>query len=325
MKKTIILFCLLCTLLACDNSLEINAPYRQIAVVYGFMDYNSPYQYIRVQKVFQNSVNQTAAVSAEKIDSLYFKDIKVQIINLSNNDTLTCTRIDSVPKNSGFFASDKHYLYRTPFYEFYKKGAVPVKLLITDTITKKEFTSTINLLEPHVVTQRPNEKEIDLNSYVRNFQFEYTINSNAKLGDAIIRFKYAEAPANNPGQEEVKFLDFFLQANGDISNLTGRNKINYSSRALFESWKTFFDAPAQNTNVVRRYLGLEHVSYASGNELSELLERNKLNTSVVQKNTDYSNIKDGLGIFVARTLFVQTNVGLQPSSLTLIKTLPKFQ
>jgi hypothetical protein len=50
LQNLIILILLGITFNSCKNDLEINAPYEDTAVVYGFLDQNQPVQYIRIQK-----------------------------------------------------------------------------------------------------------------------------------------------------------------------------------------------------------------------------------------------------------------------------------
>ncbi|MES2726427.1 MAG: hypothetical protein V4643_04950 [Bacteroidota bacterium] len=326
MKKIIILFCALVSLCACDNSLEINAPYKQIAIVYGFVDYNSPYQYIRVEKAFQNSSTQNATVSAQVSDSLYFKDIKVQIIANNYQDTLLCVKTDSIPKNSGFFASDKNYIYRTPYYVM-NGPWTPVKIIITDTVTGNVFTSTTFLVSGQTIEPRPAPNEIDIVNKTKRITLTYALTGNSRsaaIVEGALRLKYYEAPSSNPSAKEVKTLDIVTSKETDQISVT---QISYSFSFLwwqtFDYWTSYFQA--QNNNVVREFIGLEFVTWGSGREYVDLKERSKLNTSVVQKKTDYSNIENGLGIFTCRTMDVQSNIVLTQNAKDLINTLPKFQ
>ena len=64
----------LIVLSACKNEIDINAPYKDIPVVYGFLDQNQATQYIRIQKLYQNAANQTTDQGAKIADSLYFDE-----------------------------------------------------------------------------------------------------------------------------------------------------------------------------------------------------------------------------------------------------------
>ena len=74
---------LLTSLFACKNDIDINAPYKDVAIVYGFLDQNQGTQYIRIEKLYQNSSTQTTAEGAQYPDSLYFDSLYVKITNLA--------------------------------------------------------------------------------------------------------------------------------------------------------------------------------------------------------------------------------------------------
>jgi hypothetical protein len=52
MKRTAITFGLAATLCGCSSELDINAPYKDITIVYGLLDSRDPIQFIKVNKAF---------------------------------------------------------------------------------------------------------------------------------------------------------------------------------------------------------------------------------------------------------------------------------
>jgi hypothetical protein len=102
------LFYLCTTLLAfvllagCENDIEINAPWRETPVVYGFLDPNTGTQYLRIQKTYQNSTSITTEEGAKINDSLYFDSIVVKV--KSSNQNITFTKTTEIPKEAGCFA-----------------------------------------------------------------------------------------------------------------------------------------------------------------------------------------------------------------------------
>jgi hypothetical protein len=96
---------------------------------------------------------------------------------------------------------------------------------------------------------------------------------------------------------------------------------------LLASWEQFFLTQPQD--MVRRFSAIDFIVWGSGPEIPDLLERSKPNGSVVQKNVNYSNINNGLGIFAARTTTVLsdlefTDAFTTDSSRIVISGLPTF-
>lgn len=98
---------------SCTTEVDINAPYKDIYVVYGVLDANDSIQYIRVSKAFL--VNEDAIEYAKDHDP----SVKgLNVVLKGYNRTYTATQIDNVPlKGEGAF-----YPFTT-LYKIETKGA----------------------------------------------------------------------------------------------------------------------------------------------------------------------------------------------------------
>jgi hypothetical protein len=318
MKKNIIIILALFNIIACDNKLDINAPYKQIPVVYGFIDKNEMVQYIRIQKVFQNSIETKASVAAKITDSLYLNNLKVQLI--VNNDTINCIRTNNIPKNAGYFANDSNYIYQSNSYPWKTVGTAKVNLLIIDTFTGNSFTSSCFLIGDQIIEPRNITISEDVNKKVT---FKYFVNKSAYIIDAAIRLKYIEALNTKPDSFYEKNYDYYVQSGAETSKLGAFVSQSIKSVDILNEWKRFFIT--QPYTVIRKYIGIEYVTWGSGSDFLEIQEINKPNISFVQKRTDFSNIKGGLGIFSAITFNKQNLITVDSTGITVIKSLPQFQ
>jgi hypothetical protein len=325
--KNILVILTLMGLVSCNNDLEINAPYKQIPVIYGFININDSFQYLRIQKVFQNSIQVKASEASKISDSLELKDIKVQLIVVRSftNDTINCYRTNEFNKESGFFANDKNFIYKSQYYNLKAFGDIlSVNLLIKDTVLGKVYTSQSDIIGDQAIEERNITISED---DTKSFSFLFTANPSAYIVDAAVRLKYNEASAANPTAFEEKYYDYYVLSSAIVSDLIRNNpKISrrLQAKAVFEDWKRFF--ASQSVNVVRQYVGIEYLTWGAGSQFLDLQEISKPNISFVQKRTDYSNISGGaLGLFAARTINKQKGITVDAAGITLIKTLPKFQ
>jgi hypothetical protein len=319
-KKLLVILTIL-NLVACDNKLDINAPYKQIPVIYGFVNKNEVYQFIRVQKVFQNSVDINAKDAAKISDSLYLPNLSVQIIYIKNNgrDTVNCTRIDSIDKKPGFFANDKNYIYRSDYYVI-QSDVIKAALLVKDTILGNTYTSECNIIGD----QKIDSRNITVSDNPSNkFRFTYTLNKSAYIIDAAFRLNYFEYPIGNPKDSVLKYYDYYLQSGLTTARLVDNISISIISKVLLDDWRAYFKN--QPKDVVRKFASVEYVTWGAGPEFLEIQEISKPNVSFVQKRTDYSNIKNALGIFAARTMNVQTDVTFDAASIDLISEMQQFE
>ena len=90
-------------LCSCDNTLEINADWRETPVVMAFIDLTQDSQIIRIQKTYQNSIDKTTAEVAQIADSLYMRNITVNIHNTGNPTLVKSFSRVSPRKEEGFF------------------------------------------------------------------------------------------------------------------------------------------------------------------------------------------------------------------------------
>ena len=103
---------------SCSTDVDINAPWKDITVVYGLLNQNDNIHYIKVNKAFLGdaSAYEMAAIS----DSVNYQDIIVNLykIKTSNGDFDTIQTFifqDTVlQKDSGIFATDNNIIITLP-------------------------------------------------------------------------------------------------------------------------------------------------------------------------------------------------------------------
>lgn len=106
---------------SCSEKFDVAAPYKDITVVYGYLDIGDTAHYIRIQKAFLDE-NKNAVDMAKVSDSSFFSDIDVSIerYNIGGNNafvnSIPLTRVDltaeGYPKQSGAFFNAPNYAYK---------------------------------------------------------------------------------------------------------------------------------------------------------------------------------------------------------------------
>lgn len=123
MKKLVLPLIAASTLFAtsCSEKFEVAAPYKDITVVYGFLDMADTAHYIRIQKAFLDE-NKSAVNMAKEADSNFYSNINVRIERYSstgNNIMIDSLHLDKVdltqegyPKQAGIFFNAPNYAYK---------------------------------------------------------------------------------------------------------------------------------------------------------------------------------------------------------------------
>ncbi len=126
MKKIIVSLAVAFTLLftACSEDFDVAAPYKDISVVYGFLDMGDTAHYVRIQKAFIDQ-EKSAVTMAQNADSNFYSDINVRIDRYRVSkvgginpyvDSIHLTRVDltqeGYPKQPGTFFNSPNYAYK---------------------------------------------------------------------------------------------------------------------------------------------------------------------------------------------------------------------
>ena len=156
MKKLILLLLLSPVIFtfSCSTDFNINAEWKDIAVVYGLLDQTDTAQYIKLNKAFLGS--EDAYVMAQESDSLFYNYAEVFLEPLSNGNNIydnsgniiriELSEVEDIPKEDGIFSSNRNTLFKTtePLNDDYQYK------LIINIPGKDEITSTTTLVNEYI-------------------------------------------------------------------------------------------------------------------------------------------------------------------------------
>ncbi len=292
MKKNILHLYILLLLASCDNEIDINAPWVETPVVFGLLDADTNVQYIRIQKTYLNSVDQTTDQGAQYPDSLYFDTLVVKVFSNSGQEFNFVKT--TYPKDEGFFTNENHVVYRASGFQpninsTYRLNIFSPKSGKTYVSNTSVIARTTFSTSPVSIRYRP-----DLNN---NLVFRATPGANSVIIDAVVRLKYMEYPVGNPSAAVTKFVDYFSDQSLVLSSTGDYQRFN-NMRSMFDIMAT--KIPVNNA-VERRFQSIDYVFYAGTTDLKLVIDLSKPSQSLVQVNPEFSNIEGGLGIFTGRT------------------------
>ncbi len=123
MKKLILPFIAVIAVLilgSCSEKFKVAAPYKDVTVVYGFLDMNDTAHYIRIEKGFLDE-NKSSLTMAKVADSSYYANLSVRIERYwvstgKFSDSFHIYRVDlaaeGYPKQPGTFFDAPNYAYK---------------------------------------------------------------------------------------------------------------------------------------------------------------------------------------------------------------------
>lgn len=295
---------------SCDNTLNTNAPFKEIMVVYGALNKADSLQVIRVQRAFLNAEENVYEL-AQVTDSIYFRNLQVKIEdNLGN--TFNFAQNSSFIKDTGLFTTDGHVVYT---------AAINLRMdreyFLTVTNPESGVTGTgRTLIVDDAESNVPSTviRQLDFDSS-RNFIIRFTSGIRARVYDATLRFFYEEYDISTNNLLGLKYVDWNFIRNQVMANPNAKELVNFQRPG-----QVFYDfvggAIPVNPNVYRKAIGMTFYIWGGDSEYFTYIDVNRPQTGIVQKLPEYSNIGGGhLGIFASRNSYNLDNITLSARTL----------
>lgn len=321
------------SLFSCSEKFKVAAPYKDITVIYGFLDIRDTAHYIRIQKAFLDE-NKSAISMAQTSDSNFFSNINVRIERYraaSNNgvytyvDSIHLNRVDltqeGYPKQPGAFFNSPNYAYKftdalQPQY-IHRIKVTHFNTGITDSAdapvidtVKTAFevpvidNSLINLQGMQFFSVLPKRYFEFTGTYLPVIGYDYNGETNpVRIAQAIIRFNWDDSDINTK-LRTPHYFDFdagYTIVSHD--NNTFEYKLDNKSiyNAISSGMGT---APANTVRLINRcditvYLSTtEYANYRN----SILVQGNGLTGSEISPM--YTNIKgaNAFGLYTSRAM-----------------------
>lgn len=299
---------------SCSNELDVLADYEETASVYALLDPNSVYQFVKINKVFVNP-NSRAADVAKISDSLYFDTLNPELIEVRTGTRHPLVKANIALKDSGYFANSPNYLYVTNV-PLNPKESYKIEFRLPN--SKKLISAQTNMIGNPALTQPVSNfiRAINIpNSTTVPIQFQTTANS--KIFDAYFIFNYIEVDKQDTNNKVTKTFEWkILRSYRTLTDKGGEFVIQRTPGSLF--YDLMLSKIPVNDNVFRRFTQCEIRLISGNNELDTYIQATTPSIGIVQKQTEYTNVNNGVGIFASRNTLVYNDVLISENMQTLI-------
>ncbi|MBC7425227.1 MAG: hypothetical protein H7321_01725 [Bacteroidia bacterium] len=325
------LFCIAFIILSgsCKNEIDVFGDWQEVPVVYGLIDPALPQQIFRINKAFVNP-NASASEIAKINDSLYFDtlyNLQLQVFdeNGVQKTPIKLYRINQLPKDSGYFANSPNYLYATPM------GAPAIKphyfCKISFTMPKSgKLASGLTLVSgpPQSISQPvspliPNPTW-DVNP-TKNIIVNFTSGIFTSAYDVHVNFRITEINKADTSIKTFKIVTWKILNGVRTTTTNGGESIRYTTPG-----KNFFlfleDRLKIDATIKRRLEGIDITYLGAGQALDDYIAASEPSIGIVQKQTDYTNIENGVGIISSRASYTIKNIELTQQGMNYLTTDP---
>ncbi len=139
------LLAIVAVLSACTEDIDTLAPYKEVCVVWSFLDKNDTAHYVVVQKGFVNPQSSALDI-AQQSDSLYFDEATVTIEEHRNGNVLNTYTLDRVDLKDEGLSKDTGIFIQSPNYAYKLKA--PLNTQSTYTLNVKTDNKTYRASTP---------------------------------------------------------------------------------------------------------------------------------------------------------------------------------
>lgn len=309
---------------ACSTDFELEAPWKDIPVVYGFLNLQDTAHYIRVEKAFLQPGGNANSI-AQIADSLYYDpaQITVQLQKRSTGQRFTLQRVDGnaegYPRAAGPFVQAPNYLYKIRASAINLSAEQDIRLLIERGNGLPPVTADAVVLGP--IEPQANLPAGPLNlDYTRTLLFVWNVPASGAIFDLRMFIHYSEEDANAPGVFRPKTLEWVLKKDLQKSQ-PGETSIRFSE-LRGEDFYRFVGSNLPNIGNRRRMFNSIDILYtAGGSALRELIRVEQANTGITSSQSIpvYTNLSEGRGVFSSRTQARRTGIILNGPSLDSLR------
>lgn len=303
------------SIISCDDDIDINAPYKDVAVVYCLLDEDTNKQYIRINKLYQTEGN---AVDDAKDRSIheYSDELTGRLIELdaSGNEIQSFNLQSEVitNKDSGLFYYPEQKVY---FVEGELNPKLEYQLLITKP-NGEEVSGKTALLEKansslEVSRQwtRDGIPLMGIDGVKETVDFDVNSPVNGKSFEVSMSFNYEEVYDN--GTSTIKSIAFPL-GSYDFKGIRDENgpiitqRVAFSPLSFYERISsevpllTGNESPGILKRIPLDFSTDVYLNFAD-RELDIYNEVSEPSTSLLEDKPAYTNVVNGIGIIASRT------------------------
>ncbi len=279
---------------SCSTDFVLTEEWRDVPVVYGFINRTDTAHYIRVEKLFVDE-NKSALEIAQIADSLYYPNAKVSLLNITKNRSHTLSRVDAnlegYQRMPGPFATAPNYMYKIKASDIPLSAGDSLVFQLDRGDQKRLVTARIALVRDFGFTAPADQtREIKFDPTLsQNFSWRGSGLSPSTIYDFEILVQVQEENTVT-GAIKTKTVRWALQQ-GDI-----KTSVTVQGISFFTLLKNNL---VVDPAISRKILSLDFLARAGGPEITDFNAIINANTGITasQEIPRYTNLSEGFGLF----------------------------
>ncbi len=302
---------------SCTNDFEVNAPFKDIPVVYGILSRADSNHYIRIERAFAEP-GKNALELAKDPDRLYYPpSVKVELVEIRGDETerrLPMERVNAeehgIFRADGIFVNSPNYLYLLSGSDITLNPEYSYRLEIDRGDDLPLVTAETKIVSDLILSSpNPNSNFISFDPKIPTFLSLREEPTNAEIFDFLFTVHVAEKRIDS-GTTSIKSAEWLALSESPMAT-----NVRVDGLEFFAFMAGSFEA---DPNIVRRIAGIDLRITAAGSELRdfrEVLKANQGITGAEENIPNYSNLSEGVGLFTSGNFVEIKDLFLPANSL----------
>lgn len=328
MKRSLLVLSTAALLFGCSTDLEINAPYKDNAIVYGLLNMRDSIHFIKLNKAYLGEGD--AFIYAQIPDSNEYQEGDVTYAKVFRK--VNGNRVDSFPLRdtivSGrepgtFYGPDQRmYYFRGPSYNL-PQSQVEVFLeqnsdyeLAID-VKGKRVSAVTPIVNDFSINPVAQSLDVPINLVTGaggygSFEYRWTANRDGKRYEVSYRFNYSEIRGTDTLYKSI------TQPLG--TRVAANSTSGFEPMSVILEGELFFATirnvvPVDPTVTKRIFTGLDFLMTVANDDFHTFLTLSEPVSGIVEDRPQFSNVENALGIFGSR--YTKNVIGKKLNDATL--------
>jgi len=305
--------------ISCNEDFQVTEDWKDVPVIYGFIDRTDQAHYIRVEKLFVDE-NKSAVEIAQIADSLYYANAKVSLYSYRLKTDYQLTRVDGnaegFQRNPGPFATAPNYLYKIEASKIPLLGGDTVQFRLDRFENKPLVTSTIVLVKDIAFTAPSRDtREITFKPDISQ-TFSWNLVGGAHIYSFEIKVDVLETNKVTGDTKIVTIPWVFLRK-------SLKNSVIVQG---IEFYRLLKENLLIDPSIQREISNLRFMVKIGGVEIYDFDSVINANTGITasQEIPRYTNMSEGFGLF--SSIYTHNrNFGITPETKALLRVTPETQ
>jgi hypothetical protein len=325
MRNIFLLLVLLLFTWSCEEDFSLNAPYKNITVVYGLIDPGEDTIFLKINKAFLGDGNVMEMAKIED-SSVYVNGLNATVEEWENGSLMQSYNLDTITikdKEAGVFYNPYQIIYYTPF-----EPVTSRTYLLKVEVNNNVITSSTNLVNDFSISKPSAGAKFIMFRPGTSSDINWTSAKYGKRYEIVIRIKYKEVFFDSP-DTNYTYIDWSFGTKKSVSDQGGEEmKVAYNNDGFYSilADQVPYSDPAQEENVKARYTNdVDFIFAVAGTDLNTYMEVNEPSNSIIQDRPEFTNVENGTGVFSTRFKNIRTKK-LHPETIQEIKSqLPELK